>query len=64
MTKRTAGEIVAHPLWMLPMFMLVILVLIESLHTTAHLRMKIDANAYCRNNAEWIEMNEQDEDDW
>ena len=55
-------SIVGHPLWMLPMFMTCMLVIIEGLHTTAHLRMKVDANAYCRNNAEWIEMNKKEED--
>ena len=37
MKKETLGEVVGHPLWMLPMFMLVFLVMIASLHTTAHL---------------------------
>ena len=46
MKKETAGEVVGHPLWMLPMFMTCMLVIIEGLHTTAHLRMKVDANAY------------------
>jgi len=48
----------------MPMLLLLILSFIQGIHTTAHWRMQIDANAYCRNNAEWIEMNEQDEDDW
>ena len=62
MKKETAGEVVGHPLWMLPMFKTCMLVIIEGLHTTAHLRMKVDANAYCRNNAEGIEMNKKEED--
>ena len=61
--KKT-GEILGHPLWIMPVMILLILAFIEGIHTTAHWRMQIDANAYCRNNAEWIEMNEQDEDDW
>ena len=62
--KRTAEEVVAHPLWMMPVFLLLIISVIQGIHTTAHWRMQIDANAYCRNNAEWIEMNQEDKDDW
>jgi len=40
------------------------LAFIEGLHTAAHLHMQIDANAYCRNNAEWVEMNTKDDEDW
>ena len=61
--KKT-GEILGHPLWIMPVMLLLIFSFIQGIHTTAHWRMQIDANAYCRNNAEWIEMNEQDEDDW
>ena len=64
MKKETAGEVLGHPLWIMPMMVGIMLVIIEGLHTTAHLRMKIDADAYCRNNAEWIEMNQEGEDDW
>ena len=63
MKKETIGEVVGHPLWMLPMFMLVFLVMIEGLHTTAHLRGEIDVHGLCRNNKEYIETREQD-DDW
>ena len=61
--KKT-GEILGHPLWIMPVMLLLILSFIQGIHTTADWRMQIDANAYCRNNAEWIEMNEQDDDDW
>ena len=64
MKKETIGEVVGHPLWILPMMLGCMFVMIEGLHTTAHLRGQIDANAYCRNNAEWIEMNQEDKDDW
>mgnify|MGYP001454011907 FL=1 len=62
--KRTTGEVVGHPLWMLPMMLVCIFVMIEGLHTTAHLRGEIDVHGICRNNKEYIEMQEQGEDDW
>ena len=64
MKKETLGEVVGHPLWMLPMMLVCIFVMIEGLHTTAHLRGEIDVHGLCRNNKEYIEMKEQDEDDW
>ena len=64
MKKETIGEVVGHPLWMLPMMLICIFVMIEGLHTTAHLRGEIDVHGLCRNNKEYIEMKEQDEDDW
>ena len=64
MKKETLGEVVGHPLWMLPMMLICIFVMIEGLHTTAHLRGEIDVHGLCRNNKEYIEMKEQDEDDW
>ena len=62
--KRTTGEMVGHPLWMLPVMLVCIFVMIEGLHTTAHLRGEIDVHGICRNNKEYIEMQEQGEDDW
>ena len=62
--KRTTGEVVGHPLWMLPMLLVCIFDMIEGLHTTAHLRGEIDVHGICRNNKEYIEMQEQGEDDW
>ena len=64
MKKETVGEVVGHPLWMLPMMLICIFVMIEGLHTTAHLRGEIDVHGLCRNNKEYIEMKEQEEDDW
>ena len=63
MKKETLGEVVGHPLWMLPMMLICIFVMIEGLHTTAHLRGEIDVHGLCRNNKEYIETREQD-DDW
>ena len=63
MKKETLGEVVGHPLWMLPMMLICIFVMIEGLHTTAHIRGEIDVHGLCRNNKEYIETREQD-DDW
>jgi len=60
MKKETAGEVIGHPLWMLPMMILLLLVLIETLHTMAHLHQEIDVHGICRQNKEYIEMKEND----
>ena len=62
--KRTPGEVVGHPLWMLPTMLICIFVMIEGLHTTAHIRGEYDVNGLCRNNVEHLERMEQDNDDW
>ena len=59
--KKTT-EVLGHPLWILPVMILGMLALIQGMHTAAHLHMKIDANAYCRNNAEWVESQQNDDD--
>ena len=51
-------DIIMHPLWIIPVFTMLLVVMVETLHTLTHWRMEIDANAYCRNNAEWVEKNE------
>jgi|TARA_R100001530_G_C4216463_1_gene128802 hypothetical protein len=61
--KKTT-EVLGHPLWLMPVMLLGMFAFIEGLHTAAHLHMQIDANAYCRNNAEWVEMNTNDDEDW
>tara|TARA_B100001996_G_scaffold343802_1_gene299158 strand:+ start:491 stop:673 length:183 start_codon:yes stop_codon:yes gene_type:complete len=58
---KTSGEVMMHPLWAIPVMLFGMVVLIETLHTLTHWRMEIDANAYCRNNAEWVERNQQDD---
>ena len=60
MKKETAGEVIGHPLWMLPMMILLLLVLIETLHTMAHLHQEIDVHGICRQNKEYIEMKENE----
>ena len=61
--KRTVGEVVTHPLWMMPVFVGWMLLMIEVLHTMAHLRMNMDVHGYCMQNKEHLERMEQG-DDW
>tara|TARA_B100000131_G_scaffold207824_1_gene199935 strand:- start:2984 stop:3169 length:186 start_codon:yes stop_codon:yes gene_type:complete len=57
-------EVIGHPLWMMPVMLLAILVMIEGLHTSAHLHQEIDVHGVCKQNKEYIEMKEQEEDSW
>ena len=52
---KKAGEIVGHPLWMLPMMLLVCFGGIEVLHTMAHLHQELDVHGICKQNKEFIE---------
>jgi len=63
MKKETIGEVVGHPLWMLPVMLLSILVMIEGIHTTAHWYMEMDVHGYCTQNKEYLEKKEYG-DDW
>ena len=54
------GDLLIHPLWVFPMFLLVFVGFIESLHTTAHLHGEIDVHGLCKNNKEYIESKEDD----
>ena len=45
----------------IPVGIMFMVVLIQTLHTVTHWRMEIDADAYCKNNAEWVESNENDD---
>jgi len=49
---------------MMPVMILALVAMIEGMHTAAHLHMKIDADAYCKNNAEWVESNTGYDDDY
>ena len=60
MKKETAGEVIGHPLWLLPVLLIGMLALIEGLHTSAHLHQKMDVHGICRQNKEYIEMKESD----
>ena len=64
MPMKKAGEVIGHPLWMLPVMLLSLFVMIEGLHTMAHLHLKMDVHGICRQNKEYIESIEQGEDDW
>ena len=55
-------DVVMHPLWIGPVLILGMMVMIQTLHTLTHRRMEIDADAYCRNNAEWVESQTNDDD--
>ena len=57
-------DMVMHPLWIIPVMLMFMVVLIETLHTVTHWRMEIDADAYCKNNAEWVESNTGYNDDY
>ena len=60
--KKDPGEIIMHPLWIGPVLIVGFFLMIETLHTLTHWRMEIDADAYCRNNAEWVESQTNDDD--
>ncbi len=60
---KKADEVLGHPLWMLPVMLLSILLLIEGLHTSAHLHQEIDVHGICKQNKEFIESLDED-DDW
>ena len=55
-------DVMMHPLWIGPMLILGMMVMIQTLHTITHWHMEIDADAYCRNNAEWVESQTSDDD--
>ena len=58
---KKAGDVMMHPLWAGPVLIVGFFLMIETLHTLTHWRMEIDADAYCRNNAEWVEKNTSDD---
>ena len=53
-----------HPLWMMPVFMLLIFGFIQGIHTTAHWKMEIDVHGHCMANKEHLERMNSDDDDW
>ena len=54
-------DVVMHPLWIIPVMLMFTVGMIQTLHTLTHWRMEIDADVYCKNNAEWIESNINDD---
>lgn len=59
---KKAGEVMGHPLWMLPMMVLGMLAMIEGVHTTAHWHQEMDVHGYCMRNREFIEKLENPDD--
>ena len=59
---KKAGDVMMHPLWAGPVLLIGMMCVIQTLHTVTHWRMEIDADAYCRNNAEWVESQTNDDD--
>ena len=55
------NEVLGNPLWFTPVMLLMVLVMIEGLHTMAHLHGEIDVHGLCRQNKEYIEMKEQED---
>ena len=62
-SMKKTEDIVMHPLWIGPVMLMFMVVMIQTLHTLTHWRMQLDADAYCRNNAEWVESNTGYNDD-
>ncbi len=62
MPMKKAGEVIGHPLWMLPVMLLSLFVMIEGLHTSAHLHQEMDVHGVCRQNKEYIQSLEEEED--
>ena len=56
------GDVMMHPLWAGPVLLIGMMVVIQTMHTVTHWHMEIDADAYCRNNAEWVESQTSEDD--
>ena len=54
-------DIVMHPLWFGPVLVMGVAAMIQGMHTATHWHMEIDADAWCRNNAEWVKSNTNDD---
>jgi len=59
--KRNPGEVMMHPLWIMPVMLLGLVGFIEGVHTMAHLKMNLDVHGYCMQNKEHLE---RQDDDW
>ena len=59
---KKAGDVMMHPLWAGPVLLIGMMVVIQTMHTVTHWHMQIDADAYCRNNAEGVESNSTEDD--
>ena len=61
--KNKVEDITLHPLWFGPVLVMGVAALIQGMHTATHWHMEIDADSWCRNNAEWVESNTGYNDD-
>ena len=61
MRMKPAGEVIGNPLWFTPVMLLAVLLMIEGLHTAAHLHQEIDVHGICRQNKEFIESLDESE---
>ena len=59
--KKT-GEVLGHPLWMMPVMILAMLAFIEGIHTVAHWQMETDVHGHCTSNKEYLEKLEYEDD--
>ena len=62
MRNETAGEVIGNPLWFTPVMLLAVLLLIEGLHTSAHLHQEMDVHGTCMRNKEFIQRLENGDD--
>ena len=62
--KKTITTIAKSQLWLLVAMLLAFLVLIQYVHTDAHLKMEQDVHGYCKKNIEHQENLQFEEDDW
>jgi len=60
MKKETVGEVIGNPLWFTPVMLLTVVLMIEGLHTGAHLHQEMDVHGICKQNKEYIESLEED----
>ena len=59
---KKAGDVMMHPLWAGPILLIGMMCVIQTMLTVTHWHMQIDADAFCRNNAEWVESNTTEDD--
>ncbi len=61
--KNKVEDITLHPLWFGPVLVMGVAAMIQGMHTATHWHMEIDADSWCKNNAEWVESNTGYNDD-
>ena len=57
---KKAGEFIGNPLWFTPVMLLLLVALIEGLHTMAHLHGEMDVHGLCKRNKAYIEMKDNE----